>query len=253
MMWFHLELKGDGYSSARTAVAVSDKVTGPYEFVKSFRPNASTWPLNFSPEQCRRVYAEKYTWWTPEFGEMVDDGLFVTRDFSKGQMSRDMTLFVDEDGKAYHIHSSEENLTIHISELTDDYLNFTEKWVRVFPGGHNEAPAVFKRNGKYYMVTSGCTGWDPNAARIAVADSIMGEWTYIGNPCVGENADKTFFSQSTFVLPVEEGEEAFIFMGDRWRPRNPIDGRYVWLPLIFENDTPRIEWYENWDMTKFEK
>ena len=26
------------------------------------------------------------------------------------------------------------------------------------------------------MLSSGCTGWDPNIAEIAVADSIMGTW-----------------------------------------------------------------------------
>ena len=45
--------------------------------------------------------------------------------YSDGQMSRDMTLFVDGDGTAYHIYSSEENLTLHIAELSDDYLSNT--------------------------------------------------------------------------------------------------------------------------------
>ena len=35
----------------------------------------------------------------------------------------------------------------------------------LFPGGHNEAPAIFKKDGTYWMITSGCTGWAPNAAR----------------------------------------------------------------------------------------
>jgi beta-xylosidase len=41
VMWFHLELKGKGYSAARAAVAVSDVVTGPYKFLHSFRPNGN--------------------------------------------------------------------------------------------------------------------------------------------------------------------------------------------------------------------
>ena len=40
------------------------------------------------------------------------------------------------------------------------------------------------------MLSSGCTGWDPNVAEIAVADSIMGTWKTIGNPCTGPDADK---------------------------------------------------------------
>lgn len=72
-------------------------------------------------------------------------------------MSRDMTLFVDDDGKAYHIYSSEENLTLHIAELTDDYLQHSGRYIRIFPGGHNEAPALFKKDNMYWMITSGCT------------------------------------------------------------------------------------------------
>ncbi|MBN2165083.1 MAG: beta-glucanase [Marinilabiliaceae bacterium] len=251
VMWFHLERKGRGYNDAYTAVAVSDKITGPYSFVKSVRPNAGTWPLDYSGVRDTLISTKKLEWWTPEFNDAVNDGLFVRRDFSKGQMSRDMTLFVDDDGTAYHIHSSEENLTLHISKLTGDYISFTNEWIRVFPGGHNEAPAVFKYKNRYFMITSGCTGWDPNEARLAVADSMMGHWTYLGNPCVGEDANKTFYSQSTYVLPVAGKNDAFIFMADRWNPSNPIDGRYVWLPLMFNNDVPYLKWFESWNFNVF--
>ncbi|MFT3740747.1 MAG: glycoside hydrolase family 43 protein [Breznakibacter sp.] len=243
VMWFHLELKGKGYEAAKTGVAVSKKVEGPYTFIGSFRPNAGAWPMDYNGKREAMDEAGRYKWWTSEWYRAVNDGLFVRRDFVKGQMSRDMTVFKDDDGRAYHIHSSEENLTIHISELSDDYLSFTGRWIRVFPAGHNEAPAVFKFQGKYYMVTSGCTGWDANAARLAVADSMLGNWTSLGNPCVGENADKTFFSQSTHVLPVNGG---FIFMADRWTPKNLDDARYVWLPFMFENGLPKIYWNASW-------
>ena len=83
--------------------------------------------------------------WTPEWYDAVEKGMFVKRDLEGGQMSRDMTLFVDDDGKAYHIYSSEDNLTLQIAELSDDYLSHTGKYIRIFPGGHNEAPAIFKK------------------------------------------------------------------------------------------------------------
>ena len=44
VMWFHLELIGCGYSSARAGVAVADSPTGPFTFIHSLRPNAGTWP-----------------------------------------------------------------------------------------------------------------------------------------------------------------------------------------------------------------
>ncbi|MDR2805902.1 MAG: glycoside hydrolase family 43 protein, partial [Dysgonamonadaceae bacterium] len=217
VMYFHLELKGKGYEAARVGIAVSDNITGKYEFVKSLRPNAGIFPANMTEEQkSKKLKTTDFpTWWTPEWYSAVNDGLFVQRDFETGQMSRYMTLYVDDDGKAYHIYSSEENLTLQIAELSDDFLNYTGKYIRIAPAGHNEAPAIFKKDGKYFMITSGCTGWKPNAARLFTADSIMGEWTQHPNPCAGKDADLTFHSQSTFILPVQGKKDAFIFMADR--------------------------------------
>jgi beta-glucanase (GH16 family) len=255
VMYFHLELKGQDYAAARVAIAVADQVTGPYKYLKSFRPNAGHFPENMTKEQ--RQATAKTTdfkeWWTAEWRKAVEDGLFVRRDFADGQMSRDMTLFVDDDGKAYHIYASEENLTLHLSELSDDYLSHTGKYIRIAPCGHNEAPAIFKKDGRYFMFTSGCTGWAPNAARLFSASRIWGPWTEHPNPCTGEDAHLTFHSQSTFVLPVEGKKDAFIFMADRWTPNRPIDGRYIWLPVLFENGLPALKWIDAWDLTRFDR
>ncbi len=254
VMWFHLELKGQGYNAAKTGVAVSDKVTGPYTFLNAVNPNAGIWPLGYPDELKSKSFSDTLKGWSDEWKKAVKDGMFVHRDFKKGQMARDMTLFVDEDGTAYHIHASEENLTLHISELNDEYTGFTGKYIRVLPTGHNEAPAIFKHNGKYYMITSGCTGWDPNAARLLVSDSVMGNWEYIENPCYGDDKELTFHSQSTYILPVEGKKNAFIFMADRWKPENAIDGRYIWLPVKFnENGIPYLEWMDEWDPGIFNK
>jgi hypothetical protein len=165
-----------------------------------------------------------------------------------GQMSRDMTLFKDEDGKVYHFFSSENNATMHVSLLTDDYLKPTGTVNRIFIDKSREAPAVFKRNGKYYLISSGCTGWTPNAAKLASADSMMGTWTELYNPCVGPNSDSTFFAQSTFVLPVEGKPDHFIFMADRWNKTDLEASKYVWLPMVFKNDSATIEWKDSWNL-----
>lgn len=122
-----------------------------------------------------------------------------------------------------------------ISRTTDDYLYYTGKYVRVFPDRLMEAPAIFKKDGTYYFMGSGCTGWAPNAARSAFAPSIWGLWTELGNPCEGEGSQLTFNSQSTF-----------IYMGDRWNPKNAIDGRYVWLPIEFDGGRFKIHWRDRW-------
>jgi hypothetical protein len=215
VMWFHLELKGQGYKAARSGVAVADAPTGPFTFLKSFRPDNA--------------------------------------------MARDQTLFVDDDGKAYHLYASEENKTLHIGQLTDDYLAPSGKVIRVFEDRLMEAPAVCKRNGRYYFLGSGCTGWAPNAARAAVAPSIWGPWTECGNPCVGINPmnrlgpEKTFGGQSTFILPVQGKHDAFIALFDLWRPDNAIDGRYVWLPMRFTDAGFTITWRDTWDLSVFDQ
>lgn len=255
VMYFHNEIKGRGYGAAHVGIAVSSQVEGPYKLVSSSRVNADKWPLNM--EETQKYDAKDETigelkWWTPEWFKELRNGRLVRRDFQSGQMSRDMTLYVDDDGKAYHIYSSEENLTLHIAELTDDYLSHTGKYIRIAPGGHNEAPAIFKKDGLYYMITSGCTGWDPNAARLFVADNIMGNWKEYPNPSVGEDSELTFHSQSTFIIPVQGKKDAFIYMGDRWRPKNPIDGRYVWLPILFEDGLPVLKWIDEWNLSIFD-
>lgn len=250
VMWFHLELKGQGYKAACSALAVSDNVTGPYTFVWSERINKGFFPFDM-PEDIRklRLDSNKYTtWWTPSWYKAVENGLFLKRDLEEGQMARDMTLFVDDDGKAYHIYASEENLTLHIAELTDDYTGHTGKYIRVAPGGHNEAPTIFKRKGTYWMITSGCTGWEPNAARMFSAPSIWGPWKQHSNPSRGEKSEITFGGQGTFVQQVYGKKDAYVFMGDMWRPKFPIDGRYMWLPVKFEKDIPYLEWMDEWDL-----
>ena len=227
VMWFHLELRGQGYSAARCGVAVADKVTGPYVYQRSFRPDAGAWPVGVTP-------AEQ----TPGPNNRLE------RDFTGGQMARDMTLFADDDGKAYVVFASENNRTLHISQLSDDFLGTVGRYARVLPDGSNEAPVIFKRAQKYYLITSGTSGWAPNAARSAVADHIFGPWKSLGNPCRGtpEENRTTFESQGTFALAVPGKEDRLIFMADRWRPNNPIDGRYVWLPIEWEGTAPVLRW-----------
>ena len=240
VMWFHLEFKGQGYNTARTAVAVADRPTGPYTYIRSMRTAAGAWPENVK-EADRVSVANR----------------ILQRDFKGGQMARDMTLFVDDDGKAYHIAASEENQTLHICQLGDDYQSFSGRYVRIFPGKSNEAPSLCKHRGRYWMITSGCTGWAPNTARSAVADSIFGPWKELGNPCTGVNPynklgpEKTFGGQSTYILPVNGKPGAFIAMFDIWHPNDAISGTYVWLPMVFKNDRFTVPWLDSWDLSAF--
>lgn len=166
--------------------------------------------------------------------------------------SRDMTVFKDKDGKAYLFHSSEWNATMYIGELRGDYLHTAGTFTENFKGSYREAPAVFRRNGKYYLLTSGCTGWSPNKSQYAVSENILGPWKVMGNPCVGPDANKTFNAQSTFIFPVAGKTDAYIAMFDRWNKRDLGASRYLWLPICFTGDNLYIKWHDKWDLSYFE-
>ncbi|MFO1448277.1 MAG: glycoside hydrolase family 43 protein [Opitutaceae bacterium] len=230
VMWFHQD--SPNYAAARAGVAVSDTPTGPFRYVRSFRPNAGVRPLNATGA---------------DFTPRTDHPL--ARDLEGGQMSRDMTLFVDDDGAAYQVYASESNQTLHVSKLSDDYLQPAGHYVRMFIGESVEAPAVFKHEGRYYLVGSGCTGWDPNPARAAMATSIFGPWVPLDNPCRGPEAEVTFRSQITYVTPVAGQPGRFIAMFDRWNKWDLADSRYVWLPVHFDAEKrPVIRWAERWTL-----
>lgn len=199
------------YAYARAGIAVSPTPTGPYRYLGSLAPCNT---------DCR-----------------------------------DLTLFQDDDGTAYLVFASEYNRNITIARLADDYLSVQDAFTRHFSAmdrsAGREAPALFKYAGKYYIITSGCTGWETNAAECAVASSPSGPWQILGNPCTGQQAEYTFISQGTFVFPVPGYEGAFLFLADRWNPSNLSDSRYVWLPLQMHAGIPSITWHETWDFSIF--
>lgn len=242
VMIFHLELRGKGYAAARTGFAVADNAKGPFRFIRSLRPNAGRWPADFKKRDKQAALALKAddykTWWTPEWREAIRKGLFLVRDMKGGQMSRDMTVYVDNDGRAYHLFSSEDNLTLQLAELTKGYLDYTGRYWRIAPSGQNEAPTLFHKNGFYWLITSGCTGWAPNKARLFRAKKITGPWEQLDCPAKGKGADTTFGSQGTYVMPDKDRPGEFVFMADIWTPKQLSHSRHLWIPIVFEDGKP---------------
>lgn len=155
-----------------------------------------------------------------------------------GDMARDCTLFRDDDGTAYFAAASRDNADLHIWRLTRDFMN-TERLVNVlWQGEYREAPAIFKKNGKYYMLSSYCTGWAPNQGKWSVADSIDGSWSLLEN--FGD--ETTFDSQPAFVLP-RDGR--YIYFADRWGGSIGYnESTYVVLEIKFDGERPYIEYSE---------
>ncbi|WP_189215719.1 MULTISPECIES: RICIN domain-containing protein [Streptomyces] len=152
-------------------------------------------------------------------------------------MSRDITVFTDTDGTGYMVSAARENYDLHIYRLTADYTGVAALVANPWPGGHREAPALFKRNGVYFMLTSGATGWSPNQQQYATATSLAGPWSAMRN--VGDAT--AFGSQTAYVLPVQGSSgTSYLYLGDRWGNSfggRVNDSRYVWLPLTFPTST----------------
>ena len=234
VMWWHCDGRTPtntaDYGKARAGVAVADDPAGPFKFV-------GTYLLASDPDRTSHGFD------------------------SEGGHVRDMNVFKDDDGTAYVLYSSEGNEVMYIARLNDSYTGLAKDPEDMIHGedfatistDSREAPAMFKYNGMYYLITSGCTGWAPNQAAYAVAEDPMGPWTRMGDPCVGDTDRNTFWTQSTCVIPVDPENGEFIYMGDRWY--NPdtgadiSDSRYVWLPIEFGSDnTIMIKDYSNWTL-----
>ncbi len=114
-------------------------------------------------------------------------------------MSRDITVYVDTDGTGYMVSAARENYDLHIYRLTADYTGIAALVADPWHGGHREAPALFKRGGVYFMLTSGATGWSPNQQQYATATSLAGPWTAMTN--IGDST--TYGSQTAYVLPMQ--------------------------------------------------
>ncbi|MBN2841615.1 MAG: hypothetical protein JXM68_00905, partial [Sedimentisphaerales bacterium] len=123
----------------------------------------------------------------------------------------------------------------------------------------NEAPAICKYKGMYYMISSGCTGWAPNPARSAVSPTIWGPWISTGNPCQGVNPhnnmgpEKTWGGQSTYLQAIPGKEGCYIAMFDLWRPHDQKDSRYLWLPAYIKDGRIIVNWQDKWSLDWFDE
>lgn len=247
VMWMHID-SGD-YQEARTGMAVASSPHGPFRYLGSLRPNAGVFPEDM-PAAMRLEFEEARK--DNLVGAWMDqhpEWKIWARDFAGGHMARDAGLFVDDDGTAYQFYAAEENAVLHVSRLSDDYLSHAGQYRRI-TFDLREAPAPFKWKGRYYLVTSGCTAWMPNATRIHSADAIFGEWTNHGSFFADDSgaAGVSYLSQPTFVAML--GGDRLLFMADRWNKDDLQNSRYVWLPVNVSGEIPRVEWRQVWDIAK---
>jgi hypothetical protein len=173
----------------------------------------------------------------------------------------DFAIYVDQAGEVFHICVRKPDKILIYGRMTADGLK-PEGDYQEMAGitKATEAPALFRRGLKLYLLGSASTGWAANPARMFVADQLSGPWKPLPNPCEGINphnqlgAHKTFGGQSTYVYPVAGKERAWIAMFDINSEKNPFHSPYIWLPLEFdEKDRPVIRWRNRWDMSVFSR
>jgi hypothetical protein len=250
VMWVHSDgpsspTSTSNYARAEAGVAIADSPKGPFRWIDSYRLD--------------HVPSDSVPWCGS--GPSFDPA---------GGMARDMNLFVDDDGTAYIIYSSEENRTMYISKLNRSYTYLSaspdtavqgKDFTRTLVCNQREAPAMFKSEGTYYLLTSGATGWDPNPAHYATSQNILGQFTDRGVPITGDGAATTYNSQSTNVITIDQKHNKFLFMADRWTPSDLANAPYVWMPMRFGEGGsltigPDTEWalkdltpYTRWTVT----
>lgn len=176
--------------------------------------------------------------------DTIDGNYTYLRSFRPfGHMSRDCTLYKDDDHTAYFISAAHENADLHVYRLTDDYLDVDSLEKILWPGQKREAPALCKRGDYFFLITSGCTGWKPNQGKYAYAKQITGEWSELKDL----GSATTFDSQPTYILQIEGSyQTTYLYVGDRWDAHNYHNSSYVMLPLRFPSDTDMVlDWFSS--------
>ncbi|EPS34315.1 hypothetical protein POX_a00712 [Penicillium oxalicum] len=158
-----------------------------------------------------------------------------------GFESRDMSLFKDDDGSAYLLTEDRPN-GLRINRLTDDYTNVASN-VYLWPD-HIEAPAMFKKNGVYFMFGSQLTGWSTNDNKYSTATSLKGPWSSWSN--FAPSGTHTYDSQTSFILGVGSN---VMYMGDRWLSSNLMASTYIWLPLTLSGRTAQLTNQNSWTIS----
>lgn len=180
----------------------------------------------------------------------------------------DQSVFIDDDGKGYIVYTPwtpdpaggkpRVNKDMVCAELAPDFLSVTRVVCKMLDA-NLEAPAIFKRDGKYYWMGSRVAWWYSSQTSWCMASSLEGPWTPWkplqakrppSDPMAQQILRDTYNSQHDFVLPVKgSGGEFYLYCGDRYSNYTTYGvGRTVWLPLEFSGDVPVMDWYRVWYM-----
>lgn len=209
-------------------------------------------------------------WQVQYMGIAVSDDITKPFELKKtihplGMEMGDFDLWADpRDGKGYFI-ADRVHTEIVIADLTDDYMDVTGYYSSHFPHEApplaREAPAFFKRKNRYYLFTSGTTGYYPNPSEAAAAELMHGPYEVLGDPCINDRKHTSFDCQFSSVFRHPYRKDLYIAVGDRWMNKTvEVDGEtvadtshagYVWLPICFQEDRPYVRWMDEWTIEEY--
>jgi hypothetical protein len=221
-----------------------------------FDPTASTWQTRcngntygcFRPHVVFNAATGRYVLWvnvydnsvgyrvftatspTGPFTEQAVPTLAVNNSAPAGGVNNgDHSVFVDDDGTAYLAYTDGRSYgDVVVERLDPAYLTGTGAFVRLHQSA-TEAPAMFKRNGVYYLTYS-----DPNCGYCGgtgtsykTATSPLGTWsagTKISTDSCG--------GQPAFVSQIGT---TYLYASDLWNNGNANEALagYFWTPLSF--------------------
>jgi hypothetical protein len=160
--------------------------------------------------------------------------------------SRDCNVFVDDDGKAYFVSTTDENQNLTLFELSDDYLYPVQSFrLTAFNGKQREAPAIVRIGDTCFLISSLCTGWEPNQATVSYSKSLTSGWTSQTN--IGNKI--TFDTQAASVLTVRGREDtSYIYVGDRWQDPELAESKTIMFPIQFNGNTCTFNYRQSFDL-----
>lgn len=164
----------------------------------------------------------------------------------------DYDVFVDPaDGACYHVRTG-----ITVVKLTPNCTSGTGE-VAELPNGGVEGPAMFTRNGVYYILVGvGCCACKGGSNVVVyMAPSPMGPYTYGGD--VGSNTTAPFDAHSPYnyvtraqgskVIPVPaaDGSVQYVWIGNQWTtstlPGAPRDHDLLYWTVLGFNATGHVQ------------
>lgn len=166
--------------------------------------------------------------------DTIDGNYTYLRSFRPlGKESRDIGQFIDDDGTPYLIFESRPTKGFYIAGLSGDYLDVVREVC--FIKSPLEGGALVHHDGRYYLIGSYMTGWDPNPNQYATSLRLEGPWSEFKD--IAPPASKTYGAQSTTLLKIVGTKKtSIIFLGDLWRKKNLPDSRYYWMPVEIGGD-----------------